>query len=403
VVYYYTWGKVDDKTHLRIGWVYAGSAWMSLVVINGILTFMLTPGEAWLAVAGTGEEASRFWNAFFNPTYWPSLILRTLICISLAGIWAFITASRIDIYKQLALKTEVMRWSAKWLLPAFLLLPVVFLWYLYQLPAARLDLLRIGISTIGAGHLHPGHPGGAGHGHDQRPPLPRWSTSWPIATRATSPLGMRSPAVLALAVTASTEYAREMLRKPYVVANHMYSNGIRIGSVEDYNRDGYLARSPWITAAERDAWASPADGTLVPAAAPGADTLARGQMMFRGQCMACHTVDGYRTMRGLLAGRDRTSIVNILDMLHKQGDDSPYKAFMPPLVGTMDERAALADYLYSLVSNGHEQAPPKESVAQAAPRRFSTARLSARSDPSRVASGRIRTRSANRYDDGQQR
>ncbi len=365
-VYYYTWGKVDDKTHLRIGWVYAGSAWMSLVVINGILTFMLTPGEAWLAVAGTGEEASRFWNAFFNPTYWPSLILRTLICISLAGIWAFITASRIDIYKQLTLKTEVMRWSAKWLLPAFLLLPVVFLWFLYQLPAARLDLLRIGISTIGAGTFT----------QVTRAALVTVMTSATIAAVIYF-LAYRNPRdfsfghavavlLLALAVTASTEYAREMLRKPYVVANHMYSNGIRIGSVEDFNRDGYLARSPWITAAEREAWATPADGTLVPAAAPGTDTLARGQMMFRGQCMACHTVDGYRTMRGLLAGRDRTSIVNILDMLHKQGDDSPYKAFMPPLVGTMDERAALADYLYSLVSNGHEQAPAKESVAQAA-------------------------------------
>jgi len=29
---------------------------------------MLTPGDAWLAVAGTGLEASKFWYAFFNPT-----------------------------------------------------------------------------------------------------------------------------------------------------------------------------------------------------------------------------------------------------------------------------------------------------------------------------------------------
>ena len=58
---------------------------MTLVIINGILAFMLTPGKAWLEVAGTGQEASRFFQAFFNPTYWPSLALRTLVCLSLAG------------------------------------------------------------------------------------------------------------------------------------------------------------------------------------------------------------------------------------------------------------------------------------------------------------------------------
>ena len=49
-----------------------GEFLLQLVIINGILSFILTPGSAWLAVAGTGQEASRFWEAFFNPTYWPS-------------------------------------------------------------------------------------------------------------------------------------------------------------------------------------------------------------------------------------------------------------------------------------------------------------------------------------------
>ena len=75
-VYYYTWGRIPDALHLKVGWLYAISSFCTLVIINGILTFMLTPGDAWLAVAGTGQEASRFWQAFFNPTYWPSLAVR---------------------------------------------------------------------------------------------------------------------------------------------------------------------------------------------------------------------------------------------------------------------------------------------------------------------------------------
>ena len=48
-VYYYTWGRVSDELHLKVGWLYAGASFVTLVIINGILTFMLTPGEpGWL-------------------------------------------------------------------------------------------------------------------------------------------------------------------------------------------------------------------------------------------------------------------------------------------------------------------------------------------------------------------
>jgi mono/diheme cytochrome c family protein len=72
--------------------------------------------------------------------------------------------------------------------------------------------------------------------------------------------------------------------------------------------------------------------------------------MFRGQCMACHTTGGYRSIRRLLQGRDQSAIANILQMLHEPPADSPYSAFMPPLVGTQKEIEALADYLDAIVS-----------------------------------------------------
>ena len=52
-VYYSTWGKIDAKLHLKVGWVYAFASAFTLIIINGILTFMLTPGQTWLDVAGT--------------------------------------------------------------------------------------------------------------------------------------------------------------------------------------------------------------------------------------------------------------------------------------------------------------------------------------------------------------
>jgi len=327
LVYYYTWDRIDDKLHLTIGWIYAGSAWMSLVIINGILTFMLTPGEAWLAAAGTGTEPAAFWYAFFNPTYWPSLVLRTLVCVSLAGVWALVTASRIDGFEKPQLKAEIIRWSSKWLVPAFVIMPFAFLWYLWMVPDSQRELLQLGVSTIGAGVFT----------QITRAALVTVMTSATILAIVYF-LGYRNPRdftfghacavlFLALAATAATEQAREMLRKPYTVGGHMYSNGIRAADVSGFNQAGYLADSPWTGS--------------------GADT---GKLMFKGQCLSCHTVDGYRSMRGLLAGRDRDSVANILKTLHAGGEDSPYKAYMPPLVGRHEEVEALTDYLTGLVN-----------------------------------------------------
>jgi len=65
-IYYYGWDRLDRRTHLAVGWIYFAAAWLSLFVINGILTFMLTPGR-WLATHTPID-------GFFNPTMVPSLV-----------------------------------------------------------------------------------------------------------------------------------------------------------------------------------------------------------------------------------------------------------------------------------------------------------------------------------------
>jgi cytochrome bd-type quinol oxidase subunit 1 len=322
LVYYYTWDRVDPKTHLRLGWLYAGTSWGTLVIINGILTFMLTPGQGWLAVAGTGQEASRFWTGFFNPTYWPSLVLRTLICAALAGVWALVTASRIDRFEKPALKAEVIRWSTGWLLPSFLLVPVALLWYLSVVPETSRQLMQLGVSTIGSGMFT----------QVTRAALVTTMASASIlavvyflAYRNPLDFGLgHASAVLflALAATGATEHAREMIRKPYTINQYMYSNGVRRSDVAKYNLSGFTEASPW-SHSEMD----------------------RGELMFRGQCMNCHTLDGYRSMRRLMHGRDWKSITNIVTMLHEAPATSPYKHYMPPLVGTKEEVEDLIAYL----------------------------------------------------------
>ena len=351
-VYYYTWNRIDEKLHLTVGWVYAGASVCTLIIINGILSFMLTPGDTWLAVAGTGHEASKFWNAFFNPTYWPSLFLRCCVCASLAGVWALISASRIDGDKQPALKSSLVKWSVKWLVPSFVAMPFLMIWYYMMVPASQQALLTLGIDTINAGTFST----------VTRMALVIIVTSATIVGVAYY-LAYRSPVdfnlshamavlLLALMATGAGEYSREMLRKPYVIGRWMYSNGVRVPYVARINQEGYLAHSMWV-------WQGPPlfIDVLVPPGTPFYThendpdySYSRGEAIFRGECGSCHTLSGYRPLKDLLAGRDRANIGSFITMLHEYKPDSPYRRFMPPMVGTKQDVDDLTDYLNAQVN-----------------------------------------------------
>jgi len=334
-VYYSTWDRIDPKLHLAVGWLYAGASVCTLIIINGILSFMLTPGDTWISVAGTGAEASKFWNAFFNPTYWPSLFLRSCVCASLAGVWALITSSRIDGDKQPELKASLVRWSVKWLVPSFVAMPFLMIWYYMMVPASQQALLTLGIDTINAGTFSA----------VTRMALVIIVTSATIIGVAyflayRSPLDFNlshalSVLLLALIATGAGEYSREMLRKPYVIGRWMYSNGVRVPYVARINQEGYLAHSNWV-------WNN------------STSSYSRGEAIFRGECGSCHTLNGYRPLKSLLAGRDRANIASFISMLHDPDPDpknpSPYRRFMPPMVGTKDDINDLANYLNAQVN-----------------------------------------------------
>jgi cytochrome bd-type quinol oxidase subunit 1 len=330
-VYYYTWNRIDARLHLTVGWVYAVASAATLIIINGILAFMLTPGDTWLAVAGTGHEASKFWNAFFNPTYWPSLLLRVCVCCSLAGVWALITSSQIDGDKHPALKTTTVQWSVRWLVPSFVAMPFLMIWYYMMVPASQQALLTLGIDTINAGTFSA----------VTRMALVIIVTSATIIWVAYY-LAYRNPLdfnlshamavlLLALMATGAGEYSREMLRKPYVIGHWMYSNGVRVPYVNRINHDGYLVHSNWV-------WNGPDS------------SYSRGETIFRGECGSCHTLDGYRPLRQLLSGRDRANIGSFVTMLHEYKPDMPYRRFMPPMVGTQQDVNDLTDYLNAQVN-----------------------------------------------------
>ena len=122
IVYAKSWDKLAPREHMIVGWIYFAAAWLSLAVINGIITFMLTPGS-WL-------KTHRFLDGFLNPTYFPSLLLRTAICILLAGAFGLVTLVR----ERGDDRERLVRWASQWLLAGALLLPPTAAWYYHSIP-----------------------------------------------------------------------------------------------------------------------------------------------------------------------------------------------------------------------------------------------------------------------------
>ncbi len=321
-VYYYSWDKISKEKHLQLARLYCFLSIMTLVIINGILTFMLTPGE-WLT--------SHYWlHGFFNPTYFPSLVMRLLIMFAIAGMYAMVTSSRL---KDEELRVYMAKYCAKWLLPIFLVGPLVAFWYISNVPQATMANIFTGIQSSGVGNFSV----------LARTLYLSLILSGTIVLFAffgpyLNPKGFTFKIsilflICGLAATGSTEYMRELLRKPYVVYNYVYSNGIRKEDVARLSDAGFLNAGVW----------SKACSSL------SADDASKGEVMFRYQCMSCHTTDGYRSMKKLLGERDEEAISGFLTMLKETTPEkNQYLGIMPPLVAKDSELKQLAAYLYTI-------------------------------------------------------
>jgi len=329
LAWYATWERVRPRTHLLLIVLYAFAAFMSLVIIQGILAFMLTPGR-WLATRG-------FWDGFFNPTYASGLLFRTGVCLVLAG--AFMTLSALR-EKDRAARGRLVRYLAGLEAGGLLLAAAGLAAWEGALPGPVRNLF------LGAKPLLPTLASTRGAlvaallvtavlallalG------LPRFVT-WPQA------------AVVLLAactVLGTYERLREGVRKPFVIRDFMFSNGLLVSEIDALNRDGILSKARW---AAHDAGTTP---------------VTRGRAVFRAECSSCHTLDGYLGIRKRTAAADADFLGLLLGALRDDGPKwaarPPQKAdypFMPPFVGTDGELSALVAYLDSLKSTSTEEAP----------------------------------------------
>jgi mono/diheme cytochrome c family protein len=305
LLYHYKFDTLTPRSRLTIAFFYFLFAWLSLFIINGILSFMLTPGK-WLTT-------QNFWQGFLNPGFLPSLLFRTFITVMIAGLFGYVT---VVFLKESAFRTRMMRYCSKWLLFPVIGLAAFGIYYYYAIPAEnRLAALAMNPDTM------------------------TFTTIFIISSLLifisgiflslrTSP-GLQKVIVLALLVIGlfwmgGFEYIREIARKPFVINNFMYSTSVRPEEMSAINSQGMLARARW----------SPVKTVTAD------NRLKAGKELFNLQCLCCHTLGGIRN--DILP---RTRDFTYLGMLAQLTGQGKIARYMPPFTGTRAEKEALVHYI----------------------------------------------------------
>ena len=104
---------------------YSVAAWFSLFWINGILSFQLTPGR-WVVTHNV-------WSGFFNPSFWPSLLYRTVAAMAIAALAACVVINVAGPHDREA-RRELIGHASLFLAP-MVLMPFLGLWFLASMPA----------------------------------------------------------------------------------------------------------------------------------------------------------------------------------------------------------------------------------------------------------------------------
>ena len=310
-------GRMDPRTHMRIGVVYAVSGYMSLVLINGVVAFMLTPGE--------GLQSGNLWDGFFNPTYFPSLVLRTGICLVLAGMFALFTANRIA---SPTIRRMAVRQSGLWVAMPFLLLLAGSAWHFMALPPDRLAAIMRRTADI--------HPFFVAYGWILPAVFLSGILAFVLAERLRRPLSVVILCV-GLILVGSYEWVRETGRRPWTAEGYMYSNGMTLSQETQANEEGIASVSGWL-------WTLAAhESGKRPLAQAPAEGLSAGALIFSLQCATCHG-----------RGGPRIDIIPRIERLTRAGLDAQLRGsgkrldYMPPFAGSDDDRNTLVDFLDSL-------------------------------------------------------
>ncbi|MBN2475703.1 MAG: cytochrome ubiquinol oxidase subunit I [Pirellulales bacterium] len=350
-VFYYYWGRLAEKTHVAIGWIYAMAAWISLVLITGITAFMLNPGD-W-------RPGDSFWKAFLNPQFIPQTIARTGGALLLSSLYVYLHASLT--IRDGRLRDLIEQRSARpALLGAALVTAGGLSWYGFLPELAQAVLVRAAALNVFMGLIFA-------------------LTAAVFVLLYLGPYrnpGWLSPGfalalfLFGIAVFSIGEFVREAVRKPYIIYNVVLGNQVLPGdvfgseAVPGLQKTGYLEGGIWTREYVKQHYPGALDGDRIDEkrllALPHSDRIALGEVLFQYHCNDCHAIhQGYSAVGPLIRGRSPAMIRAVIDDLHGA------HFFMPPWAGTPEEAELITNYLAEIAPPRPEGMFPLPAVQEA--------------------------------------
>lgn len=345
ITYYYTLGRVDRKTHLRLAWILALGGTGTLSLIVGILGFKLTPGK-WLT---TGEPLL----GFYNPTFWPQFFLRLFMMLAITGAWGIVIAARMK--KDFVARRTIIRWAGLIGMGGLAVsMAIGRFWYHHNLsphakevltsravPAITYDIVFGGVLIVFVFLL----------------------VAAIAPSRQTTLGGLAMFSILFVAVFGA-ERTREIMRKPDVINGYMSSNGLvfqdmPFGVANEeaaLSANGMMGNLPFVPALES------IDVT-------GADyptvQIAAGHNLVAQQCASCHSISDQTVIDiggTQLALRQQSRLFGLrLNLRTAEGIRGYLDAigsfpYMHEVVGDEEDLLAMAAYLAWVTEQQHPQA-----------------------------------------------
>jgi hypothetical protein len=319
----YLVGKVDQRTHLRITWIFGLASYATMLIILGILSFMMWPGkEAWFTEGG-------YLNGFYGSNTFAQLAMRTFFMMSITAVVGSIVLSR---FKEDALRRELSRYMAIMGLVSTIAGASLFSWYLTTLP----DYAHLVMENRLPDYFAPALLSVVGGMVVYFLVLllkPRMITTT-VASLAT--------VYLLVFGLWPEEVARESIRKPYVAGQYVYSNQVIARDVPGLNihseipileKVGVLKAHPFIPDNLREVTAD--------------NVLEVGHVIALSMCSNCHSLSetGIRPMVNYFGGNtDVKAIKQYLLGALATGNT----LYMPKIPLKDNEAEALAVYLASM-------------------------------------------------------
>lgn len=323
MIYYLTWQSSNKsvrnkKRHIIFGAWLSFFSFLTMAIIVGILGFMMDPG-GW-------EERKTLFSGFVNPLYFPQLIFRAPVAMMMAGCVALL-ATMFFLQKENQWRPGILRHISFWILlwmPVAVVGAFTYYWYIPRsmignLPVAMatqqfqdwydsLITVIIGVSAIGFAI------GILGVFAPRR--LPKYLLIIPV--------------LASFLFLGTFERVREFIRKPYVIGDYMYANGILKEEYPLYQQTGLLKNTPYSSIKE----------------ITEENKTEAGEAVFNLTCTRCHTTHGINSVVRnfeLMYGEEKPLVADAMKAYMKNMHNIRY--YMPPFPGNDEELEALAFYI----------------------------------------------------------